>query len=289
MQQSRAITRRSASNLALAFCLLPRPRRHAMCALYAFCREVDDVADDPAVPVEQRRTQLAIWRDDLRRACTGGATTLPVIRELQPVIREYHLPFALLDEILQGCEMDLEKSRYADSAELELYCYRVAAAVGLLSIRIFGARHPQSADYAVQLGHALQWTNILRDVWEDAQRGRIYLPLDMLHHFQVTEAEILGGTYSSRYRALAAVAAAEAKRHYQRARELLPAEDRPVMVAAELMGAVYWRLLRKLEQRQFNVFVPDRVRLSRLHKLGLIMGAWWRHRLGAKTSAYGTS
>lgn len=288
MQQSRVITRQSASNLAMAFCLLPRPRRDAMCALYAFCREVDDVADNASLPAAERRARLAAWRDEVRRACEGGPTALPVICELQPGIRQYLLPFDLFDEILKGCEMDLEKQRYQDVAELNQYCYRVASAVGLLSIRVFGFTNPQCTHYATHLGHALQLTNILRDVHEDAQRGRIYLPLSELRRCRVAEDEILRGEYSARYRDLATGIAEHARHHYQRARELLPAEDRRAMVAAELMGAVYWRLLLKLERRQFNVFGSERVRLSRPHKLGLILCGWLRHVTGAKTSDYGT-
>src|SRR5262249_32263795 len=138
MQESRAITRKSASNLALAFILLPKPKRDAMSALYAFCREVDDVADDESAPVEKRRQSLAAWREDVRRACGDETPDFPVNRELQPVAREFQLPFTWFDEIIQGCEMDLDKKRYENFAELEIYCYRVASAVGLLSIKIFG-------------------------------------------------------------------------------------------------------------------------------------------------------
>src|SRR6185312_11212994 len=143
MQHSRAITRKSASNLALAFILLPRQKRDAMSALYAFCREVDDVADDETVPVEQRRAQLAEWRDDIQRACENKTPQLAVNRELQPVIREFRLPYVSFDDIIKGCEMDLDKKRYEDFTGLSLYCYRVASAVGLLSIQIFGFKHPQ--------------------------------------------------------------------------------------------------------------------------------------------------
>jgi len=138
MQHSRAITRKSASNLALAFVLLPRPKRDAMSALYAFCREVDDVADEDSVPAEQRRARLAGWRDDIRRACENGSPQFPVIRELQPVIREFHLPFVSFDDIIKGCEMDLDHSRYENLAGLSLYCYRVASTVGLMMCHVMG-------------------------------------------------------------------------------------------------------------------------------------------------------
>ena len=289
MQHSRAITRKSASNLALAFILLPRPKRDAMSALYAFCREVDDVADEDSVPVGQRRTQLAEWREDIRRACENGSPQFAVNRELQPVIREFHLRFALFDELIKGCEMDLETMRYEHYEQLELYCYRVASVVGLLSIGIFGHQNPACHDYAVYLGKALQLTNILRDVKNDAARGRIYLPLDELKKFNVTPEEILRGEYSARYQALAVSVAARARNFYQLARKTLPAEDRCSMVAAELMGSVYWQLLLKLERGNFDVFGPQPIKLSKPHKLALIFGSWIRFVLGSKKSNYGTA
>ena len=171
--------------------LLPRAKRDAMSALYAFCREVDDVADNESVPVEKRREQLAAWRADIRRACDGETPQFTVNRELQPVIREYRLPFPLFDELIKGCEMDFDIKRYENFEQLEIYCYRVASVVGLLSIEIFGYQNPACRDYAVYLGKALQLTNILRDVRTDAGRGRIYLPLDELKKFGVTPDEIL--------------------------------------------------------------------------------------------------
>ncbi len=276
MQQSRAITRRSASNLALAFVLLPKAKRDGMSALYAFCREVDDVADDETMPVEQRRAQLAVWRADVRRACENQSPQFLVNRELQPVIREYHLPFQLFDELLKGVEMDLDTKRYETFEQLKLYSYRVASVVGLLSIEIFGYRNPGCRDYAVNLGHALQLTNILRDVRTDADRGRIYLPLLELKRFNVSPDEILRHEYSERFLALAERVAAEAKRYYGLARQTLPPEDRRSMVAAELMEAVYRRLLRQLEAGKFNVFGPKRAHLNQLQKLLLILRLWLR-------------
>lgn len=271
----------------MAFVLLPRPRRSAMCALYAFCREVDDVADEDALPVEERRRRLTAWRDDVRAACNGGQPQFPVNRELQPVIRQFGLPFALLDEIIKGCEMDLDAQRFADWAELEVYCYRVASAVGLLSIEIFGYRNPACRDYAVALGKAFQLTNILRDIRNDAERGRIYLPRAELDRFAVPPEEILAGRYSDRYRKLAASVAARARDYYRQARESLPTEDRPAMIAAELMGAVYWRLLGCLEARQFDVFHAQRVRVSKPAKAWLLFRTWWRLRVGPFTPGYG--
>jgi len=287
MHHSRAITRKSASNLALALVMLPRARRDAMSALYAFCREVDDAADEESLPAEKRREQLAAWRADIRRACENETPEFPVNREFTPVIHQYRLPFALFDELIKGCEMDLDIQRYENFEQLEQYCYRVASVVGLLSIEIFGYRNPACHDYAVYLGKALQLTNILRDVRTDADRGRIYLPLSELKKFNVASEEILRHEYSERFAQLAAAVAGRARQFYRLARETLPAEDRQAMVAAELMGAVYWRLLRKLERRQFNVFGPRPVRLSRGHKAILILHSWLRSATGARTSNYG--
>jgi 15-cis-phytoene synthase len=287
MQQSRAITRKSASNLALAFVMLPRPKRDAMSALYAFCREVDDVADEDAVPMAQRRAGLAAWREDIRRACDGGPPEFPVNQELQPIIRQYGLRFDLFDELIKGCEMDLDATRYENWEQLELYCYRVASVVGLLSIEIFGYQHPKCRDYAIALGKALQLTNILRDVRTDAERGRIYLPLSELNRFGVGEQEILQHDFSERYARLAAEVAGRARNFYRLARETLPPEDRRAMVAAELMGSVYWRLLRKLERQNFDVFGPKPPRLSKPHKLALIARSWLRFALGVTSPNYG--
>lgn len=289
MQHSRAITRKSASNLALAFVLLPKPRRDAMSALYAFCRNVDDVADEDSAPVGQRRKLLSDWRADVKRACENQPPEFAVNRELQPVIQKYSLPFELFDELIKGCEMDLETKRYENFEQLELYCYRVASVVGLLSIEIFGYKNPAARDYAVYLGKALQFTNILRDVKTDAARGRIYLPESELKKFGVPENDILEGRYSENFRALAESVAARAKNFYSAAQKSLPAEDRKNMAAAELMGMVYWRLLKKLERAHFNVFGARPVGLSKPQKLGLIFQSWLRFCFGPATGNYGNS
>jgi len=288
MEESRAITRKSASNLALAFILLPKPKREGMTALYAFCREVDDVADDDLVPVERRRSRLAEWRADIARACAGGPAQFQVNRELQPIIAAHRLPFELFDELIRGVEMDLDVKRHETFELLEQYCYRVASVVGLLSIEIFGYRNSACRFYADHLGKALQLTNILRDVRTDAERGRIYLPLAELARCAVTEEEILRLEYSDRFRQLAERVGERARLHYREARRLLPVEDRRSMAAAELMGSVYWRLLRKLESQRFNVFGPQPTRLSKGQKLALILRTWYRTISGALAPNYGT-
>jgi phytoene synthase len=287
MQNSRNITRKSASNLALAFVLLPREKRDGMSALYAFCREVDDVADDESAPAGQRRESLAAWREDIRRACSGEPPHFPVNQEFQPVIRQYKLKFELFDELIKGVEMDLDIKSYTDFDQLEKYCHRVASVVGLLSIEIFGYRDPACVDYAIHLGKALQLTNILRDVRSDAERGRIYLPESERQRFQVRPEEIFKGEYSGRYYNLAKCVAERARHHYRQARLTLPDVDRKSMVTANLMGEVYWRLLRKLERQQFDVFGPTVTRLTKLQKILLILRAGIRSASGALTPNYG--
>ncbi len=273
---SQAITRRSASNLALAFVLLPRERREAMAALYAFCREVDDVADAEGKPWEQRREELAAWREDIALACGQGAPRFAVNRELAPHIARYGLPLEHFEEIIRGVEMDLDIQRYSTYAALEQYCYRVASVVGLLSIEVFGYRNPACREYAVLLGKALQFTNILRDVGTDAARGRIYLPAEELERFQVQEQEILAGRHSPRFVALARVFAERAREYYRRAQAVLPAEDRRSMIAAEVMRSVYGALLEKVTAGGFQVLGDRVVRLSNWRKLFLVGVTWLR-------------
>jgi phytoene synthase len=288
MQETRAITRKSASNLALAFVLLPRAKRDGMSALYAFCREVDDIADDESRAVEDRRRALTDWREDVRRACGKETPRFAVNRELQPIAHKYHLPFEYFDELLRGVEMDLDIKRYNDFEQLETYCYRVASVVGLLSIEIFGYQDPRCKDYALYLGKALQFTNILRDIGSDADRGRIYLPLSELARFSVPPEQILRHEYSPGFFKLAQSFAERARRFYSLARQTLSPVDRRSMIAAELMGSVYWRLLRKLEHNRFDVLGPTPTKLNKGQKLLLILRAWTRFAIGSTAPSYGT-
>ncbi|MGV3772137.1 MAG: presqualene diphosphate synthase HpnD [Verrucomicrobiales bacterium] len=289
MQASEAITRKSASNLALAFILLPKEKRQGMAALYAFCREVDDVADEETVPAPERQKQLNAWREDIQTACNGGKPRFTVNQELQPFIKECRLPYTLFDELIKGVEMDLVIDRYQTLNDLEQYCYRVASVVGLLSIEVFGYHDKRCRDYAVHLGKALQLTNILRDVRNDAERGRIYLPMDGLNRFGVSPEDIFAGKYSKNYYNLAQHIGNEARQFYRKAREALPEADRRSMATAELMGSVYWQLFQKLERRQFNVFDHKETRLNKAQKVFLIMRMWFKTFTGSLVPNYGVS
>ena len=274
MDTGRNITTRSSSNLACAFRILPKRVRKSMYSLYAFCREVDDVADDDSRTTDERRRTLDLWREDIRRAASGGEPELPVNRELIPVIGNHSLPLSLFEELLAGVESDLTTHRYPNHEELQKYCYRVASVVGLLSVRIFGCRNPLCNEYAVQLGLALQYTNILRDVASDARRGRIYLPREDLDRFHVREEEILDCSYSTRYRDLAGHAATICRGFYRRAETVLPSEDRRPLVAAIAMGRIYRILLSLLEARSYDVFGPSRVSVPRWRKAALLLSTW---------------
>lgn len=284
---SAEITRQSGSNLALAFILLPPDKRAAMSALYAFCRRVDDIADEDEVPVARRAAELQRWREETRVACEGGRPSIDVLRELQPVIARHRLPFRLLDELLVGVEMDLVTVRYPDLPSLERYCYHVASVVGLLSIEVFGYTDPGCRAYADALGKALQMTNILRDVGNDARRGRIYLPQSDLREHGVLESDVLEGRDSAGFQAVARGMAGRARRYFEQAREVLPRADLGSMMTAELMAAVYGRLLVEIERRGFPVLAPEPLRLGRARKLLIILGTVLRWKLGLGPARHG--
>ena len=256
------ITRESRSNLALAFVSLGAERRRDITTFYAFCRLIDDIADSPELTVPQKAERLTQWRQSL---AASHSDEPPLAAEIRALIAKYQLTPEMLAEIIAGVEMDLSISRYATFEELRLYCYRVASAVGLVSIEIFGYRNPQCREYAIELGLALQTTNIIRDVGKDLESGRVYLPLDELARFNYSEAELLHRTHNERFVALMEFQATRSHRVFERAAEVLPREDRRSMVAAEIMSSVYHALLRRIDRDGFRVFTKD-YRLNRLQK-----------------------
>jgi phytoene synthase len=267
---SERLTRAAGSNFYYAFRLLPREKREAICALYAFCRVVDDCVDEADGEGE---AGLARWMGEIDR-CFAGRPTTPLGEDLARALARFPIRRDVLGEIVEGCRMDLTITRYATSAELEVYCRRVASAAGLASIEVFGYRNPTTREFALELGLALQLTNILRDVAADAARGRLYLPLDDLARFKVSEEEILalartGGAPSrDGVAALMAFEAGRARDHYRRAEGHLAREDRGSLRSARVMGAIYRRLLDELERRGFPIGGP-RVRLSSVTKLAI--------------------
>ena len=256
------ITQASKSNLALAFVSLGAERRRDITTFYAFCRLVDDIADSTELGIAEKAERLTAWRRSLRAPQSGEP---PVAADVRGMIAKYGLTPEMLEEIIAGVEMDLSISRYATFEELRLYCYRVASAVGLVSIEIFGYRNPQCREYAIELGLALQTTNIIRDVGKDLLSGRVYLPQDELARFGYSEADLQNRTHDERFVALMEFQAQRSHAFYTKAESLLPREDRRSMVAAEIMAAVYRDLLRRIHRDRFHVFTKE-YRLNRLQK-----------------------
>jgi squalene synthase HpnD len=244
---SQEITARSGSNLALAFFCLDAERRRAMSIFYAFCRVVDDVADSETLSFAEKKEGIGFWREEIRRAYLSTPTSSLGL-EMAEIIRTYLIPPTPLEEILDGVEMDLTISRYQTFAELEHYCYRVASAVGLVSIEIFSYRQPQTRDYAVALGLAFQLTNILRDVQKDALNDRLYVPLDEITRFGLTEGQVLAGHNSPALSKLLHFQYLRARHYFAKSLRLLHPEDRPNMMAAEIMREVYEAILHKIKQ-----------------------------------------
>ena len=287
VQISKSVTKKSASNLALAFVLLPKRKKEAMCALYAFCREVDDVADNEDQPADERRTELETWREDLLRAYRGEEPQLPIIKEFKPVIEEFDLQSEHLEALIDGVEMDLTKTRYESWDELAGYCYHVASVVGLLSVKVFGYEHPSSDDYGYHLGQALQLTNILRDVRVDAEKGRIYLPQELLREHGVSDEDILNHRFTPAFQAVAKAVAEKARHHYRAASQYIYPDERKLLVASEMMAGVYWRILLKIERSGYQVLRPQLTKLSKFQKLRLLARSAIRYWLNVNSSDYG--
>ena len=260
--------RASASSFALAFRLLPQERRCGLAALYAFCRVADDAADERGCA----EGTLAAWRGELARALDGSATH-PIAVAIGDAVRRFGIPPQHLEEILAGIEMDLERRRYETFDDLRRYCFRVAAAVGLAALPIFGCRDLRSRAYAEALGIALQLTNILRDLAEDAERGRIYLPLEDLRRFGYRERDLLTHAHNAAFRDLMAFECGRARTFYQAARAALPAGDRRALAPAEAMRRVYQRLLARIAANPDAVFGP-RVSVPLYEKVLCTAIAW---------------
>jgi phytoene synthase len=261
-------TAQSGSSFYYSFLFLPPDRRRAITALYAFCREVDDTVDETS-DQSVARIKLAWWRNEVTQMYTGTPTH-PVMLALQPHIAPYDLKQEHLQAIIDGMEMDLDQSRYLDYPNLKKYCWHVAGVVGILSASIFGVTNPQTLKYAETLGLAFQLTNIIRDVGEDARKGRIYLPINELQQFNVTAADLLNARHSEKFEALMKFQADRAQKLYDEAFALLPQEDRRAQRPGLMMAAIYRTLLDEIERDGFHV-LTQKISLTPLRKLWL---AW---------------
>ena len=276
MSLSARLTRQSGTSFYYAFRILPARKRRAIYALYSFCRIVDDCVDEPDGEGE---AGLRRWAEEVRR-CYEGRPSTELGRDLAEALFEFPIPRGCFEDIIAGCRIDLTTKRYATFPDLRVYCERVASAVGLAAIEIFEYTDPRSRKYAVELGVALQLTNILRDVAADAARGRIYVPQADLARFGVTEAELLaaagGGPASPALRELLAFQVARARSHYELAHDLLPAADRKAMAPAEIMAAVYGALLDEIVRRGYPL--GGRIGLSRPRKAWIALRTLVRSR-----------
>ncbi len=266
---------KSGSSFYYSFLFLPEEKRQAMMIFYAFCREVDDVVDE-CTETQIARVKLEWWRQEIRQIFDTEKKAQPqhpIVQGLQKIINAYSLFDTYFFEIIDGMEMDLDQNRYVDFNGLSLYCYRVASAVGLITAKILGYADPQTEQYAKDLGMAFQLTNIIRDVGVDAQKGRIYLPLEDLQRFQVKPEEILNYQDSERFRELMHFQTVRAKQYYDKAYAALPRGDRKNQKVGLVMAAIYRTLLDEIERDHFNV-LKQKISLTPLRKLWLAWKTW---------------
>lgn len=280
----RHITRSAAKNFYYAFLALPRDRRNALCAIYAFMRHCDDLTDAPGFSQEERREKLEAWRQALQRAVAGEPTDDPVLLAVADAQRRFKVPLEWFDQLVAGTAMDLEgegaQPRYQTFEELERYCYHVASVVGLISIRIFGYRDPAAEPLAERCGLAFQLTNIIRDVREDAAMGRVYLPEEDLARFgrsatELTPASLNNGFNAARFRPVLEFEAQRAREFYRAADELIPLVEEECQPALWVLVEIYRRLLEKIASRQYDVF-GRKVQLTLPEKLGIVAKGFWR-------------
>jgi len=264
-------TAQSGSSFYYSFLFLPPPRRRAITAFYAFCREVDDVVDE-CTDLDVARTKLAWWRTEVA-ALYDGKAKHPVALALTALLPEFNIEEARLYEIIDGMEMDLTQHRYADFSALQKYCYRVASVVGLVSAEIFGHSHPDTLKYAENLGMAFQLTNIIRDVGEDARRDRIYIPVDELARFNVTAADIMHARHSEAFVQLMQFQVERALNYYRDAMIFLPQQDRRSQRPGLVMAAIYRTLLEEIRADGMQV-LNQRTSLTPLRKLWIAWRTW---------------
>jgi phytoene synthase len=267
------------SNFYFSFLFLPAAKRRAITNVYSFARLLDDIVDNDATGRDPS-AELQFWRDEVE-LCYLGEPSTEFGEELMMTIDEFDLPKQPFMDLIEGMEMDLQWSSYQTFSDLREYCYRAASAVGLICIEIFGYDSPGTKEYAVNLGLALQLTNILRDLREDAARGRVYIPLEDLERYGYSEQDLKANLYNTPFIDLMKYQHKRARYYFERAAATLPEQDRAAMVAAEIMGAIYQELLEKIQDVRFDVF-RNRITLSKLQRLKIAFRIWFKTRVGKK-------
>lgn len=271
------IAKKSKSSFYYAFSLLPENKRDAMNTVYAFCRETDDLVDNQFETEDVKYEKLRKWRIELEKSFQGKSDYL-LLNKLSQIIAQFNIPIEPFFELIKGMEMDLQKKRYLSYDDLVVYCYRVASTVGLMCIEIFGYKNKSAVDFAINLGLALQLTNILRDVKKDAENGRIYLPQEDLKRFNYSEDELIKNIYNDNFARLMKYEADRARGYFNKANHSLDLEDKPSMFAARAMQHIYYKLLQKIESANYNIYEND-VKVTKLEKAGIALGVWAKYSL----------
>jgi phytoene synthase len=278
MQEAKEIAKKSKSSFYYAFNLLPPAKRDAMNTVYAFCRETDDIIDEGSEPDELKFAKLHKWRVELEKSI-NGSSDYTLLNRLGKTISGFNIPLEPFFELIKGMEMDLQKKRYNSFDDLMLYCYRVASTVGLICIEIFGYKDKQHAkDFAVNLGIALQLTNILRDVKKDSEKGRIYLPQEDLAKFHYSDSDIFDRTYNEEFRELMRYEVQRAMMYFDQATLSLNLDDKAAMFAARAMQHIYHKMLEKIIDAKYDVYNKN-IKVSKFEKVGISLGVWAKYNL----------
>jgi 15-cis-phytoene synthase len=276
-ESAKEISKKSKSSFYFAFNLLPEEKRDAMNTVYAFCRKTDDIVDENLDSTDVKYEKLRRWRIEFEKSFSGHSEFM-LLNKLGTTISKFNIPLDPFFEMLKGMEMDLQNDRYKSFEDLQLYCYRVASTVGLMCIEIFGYKHPSTKQFAVDLGIALQMTNILRDIGTDAKNGRIYLPQEDLKRFNYSESEIMSLVYNDNFRDLMIYESGRAKQYFNSATAHLDLDDKKTMFAARAMQHIYYKMLEKIIAADYDVFSKD-IKVSKLEKVGIALGVWAKYNL----------
>jgi len=276
-ESAQEISKKSKSSFYYAFNLLPEDKRDAMNTVYAFCRKTDDIVDENSDSTDLKYEKLRKWRIEFEKSFSGNSE-FALLNKLGKTISNFNIPLDPFFELIKGMEMDLQKDRYKSFDDLQLYCYRVASTVGLMCIEIFGYKHPSTKQFAVDLGIALQMTNILRDIGKDAKNGRIYLPQEDLIKFNYSEQEILSLIYNNNFRDLMVYESSRAKQYFNSATANLDLDDKKTMFAARAMQHIYYKMLENIIAADYDVFNND-IKVSKFEKVGIALGVWAKYNL----------
>lgn len=274
-ETAQQIAKKSKSSFYYAFNLLPAEKRDAMNTVYAFCRKTDDIIDEGTDPAHIKYEKLRKWRIEFEKAFSGHSN-YPLLNKLGKTISNFNIPLDPFFELIKGMEMDLQRNRYKSFEDLQLYCYRVASTVGLMCIEIFGYKNPSTKDFAINLGIALQLTNILRDISKDAETGRIYLPIEDITKFNYSEKEILNKVYNDNFRDMMVYEVGRAKHYFETATANLDLDDKKTMFAARAMQHIYYKMLDKIVDAEYDVY-NNNIRVSTIEKAGISLGVWAKY------------